>query len=126
MACVALACGVLSPEEQLLTDFFEAARLYDTAVMARLSARPLNPRTDGIIDAFDIARVEPASDEGERVTVHAQVRTFDGTVETRQLVFLLTRENDRWFIRDWRAATQPPVSRTSPAVSSAPPTQTSR
>ena len=33
-----VACGVLSPEEQLLTDFFEASRLYDTSVMARLSA----------------------------------------------------------------------------------------
>ena len=97
-----VACGVLSPEEQLLTDFFEASRVFDTSVMARLSAVPLNPRADGIIDSFEIERVDRSSDQQERVAVAARVRAFDGQVTSRRLVFTLTRRNDRWFIQEWR------------------------
>lgn len=97
-----MACGVLSAEEQLLTDFFEASRLYDTAVMARLSAVPLNPRTDGIVDAFDIVHVDEADDGRTRVTVNARVRRFDGQVGSRQLVFSLVRQDGRWFITGWK------------------------
>ena len=106
MACfaavVGMACGVLSPEEQLLTDFFEASRVYDTAVMARLSAVPLNPRTDGIVDSFEINGVDRSDDQRERVTVAANVRAFDGRVRPRQFVFTLTRRDSRWFIQEWR------------------------
>jgi hypothetical protein len=97
-----MACGVLSPEAQLLTDFFEASRLYDTAVMARLSARPMNPRTEGIVDAFDIQRVDKDDDGSSRVTVNARVRRFDGQVGSRQLVFSLVRQDGRWFIAGWK------------------------
>ena len=97
-----IGCGVLSPEEQLLTDFFEASRLYDTSVMARLSAAPFNPRADGIIDSFEIERVDRANDQQERVAVAARVRTFDGHVNSRRLVFTLTRRDERWFIQEWR------------------------
>jgi len=100
-----LACGVLSSEEQLLTDFFEASRVFDTSVMARLSAAPLNPRADGIIDSFEIELVDRANDQRERVTVAARVRTFDGQVNSRRLVFTLTRRDGRWFIQEWRAGT---------------------
>jgi hypothetical protein len=100
-----IACGVLTPEEQLLTDFFEASRLFDTSVMARLSAAPLNPRADGIIDSFEIERVDRANDQHERVAVAARVRTFDGQVNSRRLVFTLTRRDGRWFIQEWRAGT---------------------
>ena len=102
MACLAVACGVLSPEEQLLTDFFEASRLYDTSVMARLSAMPFNPRNDGIVDSFEIERIERADDGGERVTLGARVRSFDGQIASRQFVFTLTRRDGRWFIREWQ------------------------
>lgn len=95
---------MLSPEEQLLTDFFEASRLYDTAAMARLSAVPLNPRTEGIVDAFDIERVNEGDDGRTRVTVNARVRRFDGQVGSRQWVFSLVRQDGRWFIQDWAAA----------------------
>src|SRR5687767_102853 len=97
-----MACGVLSPEAQLLTDFFEAARLYDTAVMARLSAVPMNPRTEGIVDAFDIEQVDEANDGRMRVTVNARVRRFDGQVGSRRLVFSLVRQDGRWFIAGWK------------------------
>lgn len=93
---------MLSPEEQLLTDFFEASRLNDATVMAKLSAMLLNPRTDGIVDAFDIERIEEAANGAERVTVLARVRTFDGQVTSRRLEFMLGKANDRWFIRGWR------------------------
>ena len=106
VACVAAAagtaCGVLSPEEQLLTDFFEASRVYDTAVMARLSAVPLNPRTDGIVDAFEIRGVDRSGNQMERVTVSANVRAFDGRVRSRQFVFTVARRDGRWFIQGWR------------------------
>jgi len=108
----ASACGVLSPEEQLLTDFFEASRVYDTAVMARLSAVPLNPRTDGIVDAFDISDIsdvikadgDRSDTPAERVTVTANVRAFDGRVRPRRFVFTVTRRDGHWFIQDWRGA----------------------
>jgi hypothetical protein len=103
MACamVNVACGVLSPEEQLLTDFFAASRVYDTAVMARLSDVPLNPRTDGIVDSFEIERVDRADDTRERAIIAARVRSFDGQVRSRQMVFTLTRRDSRWFIHEW-------------------------
>ena len=92
---------MLSQEEQLLTDFFEAARVYDVSVMARLSAKPMNPRLHGIVDSFDVERVDRGDAGIERVTVSARLRTFDGRERSRQLVFMLARQNDRLFINDW-------------------------
>ena len=102
VACTAIACGVLSPEEQLLTRFFEAERVYDTTVMARLSAVPMNPRTDGIVDAFRIRAVDRGDDQHERVTVSADIRGFDGRSQSRDLVFTVTHRDGRWFIQQWR------------------------
>ena len=102
VAGVAAACGVLSPEQQLLTDFFEASRVYDSSVMARLSAVPLNPRTEGIVDSFEIRGVDRIADQAERVTVSAAVRAFDGKVTSRQFVFTVTSRDGRWFIQEWR------------------------
>lgn len=93
---------MLSPEEQLLTDFFEASRVYDTSVMARLSALPLNPKTDGIVDAFDVQRVDRNGTSVSNVTVTARVRRFDGQVGNRQFVFVLIRQDGRLFIQRWR------------------------
>ena len=92
---------MLSPEEQLLTDFFEASRVYDVSVMSRLSSAPFNPKTDGIVDSFEIERVDPADDGTERVTVDATVRSFSGQISSRQLLFTLTKRDGRWFIQDW-------------------------
>lgn len=88
----------------MLTDFFEAARVYDTAVMARLSSVPMNPRTDGIVDRFEVKAVDRAEGQTERVTVSANVRTFDGRTHWRELVFTVTRRDGRWFIQEWRGA----------------------
>ena len=93
---------MLSPEEQLLTDFFEASRVYDTSVMARLSSVPLNPRTEGIVDAFDVLHVDRDDADNERVTVNARVRRFDGQISSRQFVFAMTRRDGRLFIEEWK------------------------
>jgi hypothetical protein len=96
------ACGVLSPEEQLLTEFFEASKVYDTSVMARLSAKPLNPRTDGVIETFEIERIDRLEGGRKVVTVAARVRRFDGQRASRQLVMTLTSRGGRWQIEDFR------------------------
>jgi hypothetical protein len=96
-AIVAIACGVLSPEEQLLTDFFEASRLYDTTAVSKFAAVPFNPRSDGVVDAFEVENVTGEGDT-KRVTVRATVRRLDGGVAEKTLVFILARKDDRWFI----------------------------
>ena len=70
--------------------------------MARLSARPLNPSTDGIVDAFEIERVDRADKGRRQVTVGTRVRRFDGQVSSRRLVFTVAHQDGRWFIEDWR------------------------
>ena len=72
--------------------------------MARLSAVPFNPRTDGIVDSFDISGVDRSDNQTERVTVAASVRAFDGRVRSRQFVFTVTRRDGRWFIQEWHDA----------------------
>jgi hypothetical protein len=71
--------------------------------MARLSAVPLNPRMDGIVDSFDIRRVDRSDDQTAHVTVAANVRAFDGRVRPRQFEFTVTRRDGHWFIQNWRA-----------------------
>jgi hypothetical protein len=91
------ACGVLSQEEQLLNDFFEAARLHDTTAVANISAVTFNPRTDGVVDAFEVQNVTETGDT-RRVTVQATVRQLEGPTTEKTLVFSLARRGDRWFI----------------------------
>jgi hypothetical protein len=97
VALAAAGCGVLSQEEQLLTDFFEAARLHDTTAVAKVSAVTFNPRTDGVVQDFEIQDV---ADDGStrRVRVRASVRQLAGGSADRMLVFTLVRKADRWFI----------------------------
>ena len=49
-----IACAV-SPEEQVLTRFFEASRALDSTQLYRLATVTLNPRLDGSIQTFSIA-----------------------------------------------------------------------
>ena len=104
-ALVAAGCGVLSPEEQLLTDFFEASRLYDTTVVAKMSDVTFNPRTDGVVDHFEITRIEDADDgQSRQVTIQAQVRGAGAGAQTasKMMVLTLRRQNGRWFIASLR------------------------
>jgi hypothetical protein len=93
----AAACGVLSQEEQLLTDFFESARLHDTTALAKISAVTFNPRIDGVVDRFEVQDVADAGDT-KRVTLRTSVRQLEGPVTEKTLVFTLVRKGDRWFI----------------------------
>lgn len=95
----AAGCGVLSPEEQLLTRFFEASRLNDTTLVAAMSNVGFNPKTDGVVQEFDVDTVREDGDT-KRVTVRAAVRQWDGSTTERTLVFTLVRKADRWFITE--------------------------
>jgi hypothetical protein len=97
VATAAAGCGVLSPEEQLLNDFFEAARLHDTTAVAKFSVVTFNPRVDGIVDSFEVQEVVNAGDT-RRVTVRASVRRLEGPVAEKTMVFTLARRGERWFI----------------------------
>ena len=98
-ALVLAACGVLSPEEQLLRRFFEASRLYDTTAVAALAAVTFNPRTDGVVRDFAIENV---AEEGSSklVTIRASVRQLGGATTDRVLVVTMVRQGDRWFISE--------------------------
>jgi hypothetical protein len=91
-------CGVLSQEEQLLLDFFQAARLRDTTALARFGSADFNPRTEGIVQDFDVVDVAPLGDADNReardVSVVAQVRRPDGSTEPRTLHFTMERRGD--------------------------------
>jgi hypothetical protein len=104
IAVVAAGCGVLSPEEQLLMRFFEASRLHDTTMVATLSSVTFNPRTEGVVEEFDVQDVEDDGD-AKRVTVRASVRQLSGSRSDRTLVFRIVRKGDRWFIAELGAPT---------------------
>ena len=118
------ACVWPSPERQLLIDYFHACQIYDTTVLAMLSTVPCNPRIDGVVENFEIESVEhleqPASEEpARRVTIRARVRSLDDSpVEERTFAVRMERRDGRWRVTGLMPS---PVSRTSPAASSAPP-----
>lgn len=79
--------------------FFEASRLNDTTRVARLASVTFNPRTDGIVDAFEVESVEAAGDgQSGQVTIRADVRTVDGRQEARRYRVALARRDGRWIV----------------------------
>jgi len=101
LALFVAGCGVLSPEEQLLADFFSAARLHDTSMLGNIASVDFNPRSDGIVQDFEILRSESSSEGGgtetSRVRVDAHVRMMDGRIEARTLLITIQREREgRW------------------------------
>jgi hypothetical protein len=96
---------VLSVEEQILTDFFHGARLRDTAMMAGVSTVDFNPRTDGIVDSFDVVATAPGDPRGDirEVTLDAHVRRLDGGTSRRMMSVTLQRGGSRrWQVTAWR------------------------
>jgi hypothetical protein len=59
VSLIAIACGVATPEQQLLTSFFRAARVRDNATLANIATVQFNPRTDGSVQDFDVTSVSP-------------------------------------------------------------------
>ena len=116
------ACVWPSPERQLLANFFQACRVYDRTTMARMATVSCNPRTDGVVQDFDIAGVEDRQAEGGRrardVTIHARVRRVEGQTIVRTVTATLEQIEGHWMVT---GLTPSPVSQTSPAASSARP-----
>jgi hypothetical protein len=71
--CVLLivaACGSTPVEQQLLTQFFRAARVRDNTTLASMSAVNFDPRTDGSVETFKIDSI------GEQQHRKLQVQEF--------------------------------------------------
>ena len=97
------ACAWPSPERQLLLNFFQACRVYDTTVLARMATASCNPQTDGVVQDFDIVSVEyrraPAAARPARdVTIRARVRPLGGPVAERTIAVTLEQIDRRWMV----------------------------
>jgi Skp family chaperone for outer membrane proteins len=57
LALLVVACGSRPPEQQLLTQFFRAAKARDNATLAMMSAVSFNPREQGTVEDFTITSV---------------------------------------------------------------------
>jgi hypothetical protein len=57
LAFVEAACSSNSPEQQLLANFFRAARVRDNTTLGNIAAVSFNPRADGIVEEFEVVRV---------------------------------------------------------------------
>jgi hypothetical protein len=56
-ALLAAACGGRAPEEQVLNNFFRASRVRDNATLANLAAVSFDPRTDGVVQDFEVVEI---------------------------------------------------------------------
>ena len=115
-AIVTTACVWPIPERQLLLDFFQACRVYDTTVLARLATVPCDPSADGVVQEFEMVSVDRAAG-ARKVTIRALVRSFEGQVSERTIAVAMAQRDGRWMVT---GLTPPPASQTSPAASSAP------
>jgi hypothetical protein len=59
LALVEAACGSAPPEQQLLMNFFRAARVRDNTTLGNIAAVSFNPRTDGTVEQFEIVSIGP-------------------------------------------------------------------
>lgn len=58
-AVIEAACGGAPPEQQLLANFFRAARVRDNTTLGNIAAVNFNPRTEGTVEDFEIVTVGP-------------------------------------------------------------------
>lgn len=58
VAMLSVSCS-RPPEQQLLTQFFRAARARDNTTLAMMSAVSFDPRVQGTVESFDITVVSP-------------------------------------------------------------------
>ena len=91
--CLVVALSALSvtacastPEEQVLTRFFEASRALDSTALSRLATVTFNPRTDGSIQLFSIAGRGPEQ--------HVAATDQDREASTRSLSAATGQEVD--------------------------------
>jgi hypothetical protein len=94
---------VLSQEEQLLTRFFETARLHDTTTLAKYATVTFNPRTQGVVQTFEVEKIDEG-DASKLVSVRAQVRGADGDTVPKRLLVTMRRVDGSWLITELRDA----------------------
>ena len=112
---LAAACGLVSPEEQTLLRFFEAARTLDRTEIAKYATVGFNPRSEGVVQTFTVTAIGPEREAAKDITIEAIVRDPDGTTVRRGLRVTLQKTETRWII----TGLQPiPASQTSRAASS--------
>jgi hypothetical protein len=103
----AAACGWTPADEQVLIQFFELSRIYDRTRLADLATVVFDPRTDGIVDRFEIVgrggrqQVSPERVRME-VTLSADVRSPGGRVTARTLVVMMEQRDGRWMVTGFR------------------------
>ena len=105
--CVAL-CGACAgaAEHAVLERFFTASRLRDFTALESVSTVMFEPRQDGTVLAFDIARITPTGADVEEVLVNATVHLPSGRTEPRPLVVTLRRVQNRWMVASVRVSTE--------------------
>lgn len=100
-------CSRYPQERQALIDFFEAARLRDLTVLSNMGTATFEPASDGIVQQFDIDRVEampPRMEHGmaietKHAIVNAEVRTPNGEIVPERLDATFERPvGGRWMI----------------------------
>jgi hypothetical protein len=57
LALFEIACSSAPPEQQLLINFFRAARVRDNTTLGNIAAVNFNPRTEGTVEDFEIVSV---------------------------------------------------------------------
>jgi hypothetical protein len=68
-------------------------------VAAKIADVIYNPALDGIVDRFEIERIEKANDgQSEQVTIDAQVRRAGEQAMPKRMVATLRRDDGRWVI----------------------------
>jgi hypothetical protein len=105
------ACGSSPPEQQLLTNFFRAARVRDNTTLGNIAAVNFNPRTEGTVEDFEIVAVGP--EQRQAVELRALVDE-----ESR------AREEEAEFARrsaEFQAANKDAISRVAKAESAGQP-----
>lgn len=78
-ALLAAACGSSGPEQQILTNFFRAARVRDNTTLANISAVSFDARTIGTVQDFEITNA------GEEQRRQLQIKQLmDEEVQAKQ------------------------------------------
>ena len=105
-AVVLAACGRTPADEQVLIRFFEQSRVYDRAMLAAVATVAFNPRTDGMVDRFEIVERSGEHRSGDAVvqdvTIRADVRSPRGGLQERMLVMTMARHDGRWMVTGFR------------------------
>jgi hypothetical protein len=80
------ACSSAPPEQQILTQFFRAARTRDNETVARMSAVEFKPAEQGEVTGFDITNVgeERRTTLDYKTLINAQTQAGNATEQVRQ------------------------------------------